>query len=157
MFTRTDCVAITSKVPRNNRAAKGFAIRGGLTTVFEREASTFGPCEYVELPILKWAMRTKELEDHGERFHDLIEAAKLESGSQLEIHGHDPAHERAVGAALLMFERGQPVKATDFYNRWANLAGYAEITLLSQAPVTVDIVDAIVGLGPDGMEVQLCR
>lgn len=157
MFTRTDCVAITSKVPKSNGAAKGLALRGGLSAVFERDDALLGPCEYVELPILKWAMNNPALEAHGERFHELLEQAKEAAGSELPVHPHDPAHERAVGAAALMFERGQPVKAQDFYNRWAVLAGYAPIRLLSLSPVTVDVVDAVVGIGEEGMEVWLCR
>jgi hypothetical protein len=151
MFTRTDCTAITSKVPKANRAAKGLALKGGLGVIFTRDDALFGPTEYVELDLMKWAMRTASLEAHGERFHALLETVKQ------DIHPHDAAHERAVGAALLMIERGQPVKGVQFYNRWAMLAGYALITLVSDRPVTIDAVDAVVGLGEDGMEILLCR
>lgn len=157
MFTRTDCIAITSKVPKANRAAKGFAIRGGLSVLFERNDEALGPCEYVELPMMKWAMNNKSLESFGEHFHDKLEAAKKDSGSELVVHPHDHAHERAVGAAFLMIERGQAVKGVEFYNRWATLAGYAPIRLLSLSPVTVDVVDAVVGFGDHGMEIYLCR
>lgn len=152
MFTRSDCEAIVSKVPRANKAAKGLAIKGGLRTIFERDDQALGSCEYVELTLTDCAMRTAGMEAHGERFHAFLESAKAS-----ELHPHDPAHERAVGAALLMIERGQPAKGVGFYNRWARLAGYAEIALVSDSPVTVDVVDAVIGLGSDGMEVQLCR
>lgn len=152
MFTRTDCEAIVSRVPDANKASKGFAIAGGLRTIFAGRSNA-----YVELTCMDWAMRTPALEAHGERFHRVIEAAKVEAGSSLPVHDHDPAHERAVGAALLMIERGQPAKGAAFYNRWARMAGYAEITLLSTAPVVIDAVDAVVGLGSDGMEILLCR
>lgn len=152
MFTRTDCQSIVSKVPAANRPAKGLAVAGGLRPVFERDGA-----EYVELTLMEWAMRTASLEAHGERFHDMLLAAKTEVGSSMPVHAHDAAHERAVGAALLMIERGQAGKGVWFYNRWARWAGYAEITLVSDAPVTVDVVDAVVGMGIDGMEVLLCR
>jgi hypothetical protein len=157
MFTRTDCQAIVSRVPKENKAAKGFAITGGLRPIFERDDALLGPCEYVELTLMDWAMRTFALEAHGERFHAFLEQAKAAEGSELPKHPHDPAHERAVGAALLMIERGQPAKGAAFYNRWARLAGYAEIELLSEAPVVVDAVDAVVGIGDTGMEMLLCR
>lgn len=157
VFTRTDCVSIWSKVPKANRAAKGFARAGSLRVLFEREHETLGATEYCELPLMRWAMNTPELESQGERFHALLEAAKREAGSSLPEHPHDPAHERAVGAALLMFERGQPGKAASFYSLWARAAGYQPIQLLSVAPVTVDVGDAIIGLGRDGMEVLQCR
>lgn len=157
MFTRTDCEAIVSKVPHANQAAKGLALTGGLRTIFNREESDLGPCAYVELTLMDWAMRTASLERHGERFHAFLDKAKAEAGSELPTHPHDPAHERAVGAAMLMIERGQARKGADFYNRWARLAGYAEIELLNEAPAVVDAIDAVVGLGAEGLEMLLCR
>lgn len=147
MFTRTDCEAICSKVPDRNRPAKGLAVAGGLRPIFRRDA-----CEYVELTVADWAMRTKALEAHGERFHDFLTAA----GAHPD-HPHDEAHERAVGAALLMIERGQPIKGVAFYNRWARLAGYAPIDLIGLNPVAIDVVNAVLGIGAGGMEVLLCR
>lgn len=152
MFTRTDCEVIVSKVPESNGRAKGLALAGGLRTIFSR-----ADAQYVELTLMDWAMRTKSLEGHGKRFHEALEEQKAAHGSELPKHDDDPAHERAVGAAMLMIERGHPAKGVAFYNRWARLAGYAEIVLISEAPVVVDVVDAVVGLGDEGMEVLLCR
>lgn len=152
MFTRTPCEAICSKIPDGNDRAHGFAIAGGLREIFRGADAS-----YVEIGIMDWAMRTKALQVHGERFHATLDAAKLASGSPLPVHDYDVAHERAVGAALLMIERGQPAKGIAFYNRWARIAGYAQIRLFSTAPVIVDVVDAVVGIGTDGLEVLLCR
>jgi len=159
MFTRTDCQAIVSKVPQDNKAAKGLAVTGGLRPIFARDDDRTGPTEYVELTCMDWAMRTKSLEAHGERFHALVNEASR--GLSWPDHPHDPAHERAVGAALLMIERGQPVKSIEFYNRWGRLAGYPEVHLLSSAPVLVDMsvgeAVCVLGMGADGMEILLCR
>lgn len=162
MFTRTDCQRIVSRVPETNRAAKGLAIKGGLQTVFTRDDEAIGRTEYVELTLTRWAMRTTELEQHGERFHEPIAAALELVRPDLPDHPDDPSHERAVGAALLMIERGQIEKGVVFYNQWAVLAGYPPIRLLDSAPATIDcgvpgIVELVVGLGECGMEVQLCR
>lgn len=151
MFTRTDCGVILSKVPKANKAAKGFAIAGGLAPIFERDDALLGPCEYVELGVMRWAMRSAYLEAHGERFHAFLEQHKTE-----DIHPHDPAHERAVGAALLMIERGQDAKGVGFYNSWAMFAGYQTIELLS--PGVVDVRDAVLRLGLDNnMELVSCQ
>lgn len=152
MFTRTDCEVITSKVPWSNGRAKGLALAGGLRTIFTRDTA-----EHVELTLMDWAMRTAALEAHGERFHAFLKAAKRAAGSELPEHPDEPAHERAVGAALLMIERGQVAKGAAFYNRWARMAGYAEIKLISDAPVAIDAMDAVIGIGSEGMEVLLCR
>lgn len=155
MFTRTDCGVILSKVPKSNARAKGFAIIGGLRPMFERDHEILGPCEFVELGVMRWAMNCAALDAEGERFHQLLESAKLATGSELAAHPHDAAHERAVGAASLMIQRGQPEKGVGFYNSWARFAGYAEIELLDRE--TVDVRDAVVRLSGGIMEVVLCR
>lgn len=152
MFTRTTCETITSKIPDDNQRARGFAIAGGLRTIFRGKDAA-----YVEIGVMDWAMRSKALIASGRRFHAALEAAKIAAGSSLPIHDDDAAHEQAVGAALLMIERGQPFKGVAFYNRWARMAGYAQISLISTSPVTVDVVDAVVSLGDDGLEILLCR
>lgn len=157
MFTRTDCQAITSKVPASNRAAKGFALAGGLKTIFKRDDAALGPCEYVELDVMRWAMGCAGLEREGEAFHAFLTAAKEQAGSVLQVHDHDAAHDRAVGAAFLMIRRGQPVKGVNFYNRWALLAGYATIEIVSLSPVTIDVRDAVLSLSENGLEMLLCR
>lgn len=152
MFTRTDCRSIVSQVPHDNSRAKGLAVAGGLRTVFSCSGS-----ERVELTLIDWAMRTKALHSYGERFHNALLAAKTASGSELPVHEDEASHDRAVGAAFLMITRGQPEKGVAFYNQWARMAGYAVISLVSLAPVIIDVMDAIVGLGDEGMEVLLCR
>lgn len=157
IFTRTDCQAITSKVPASNRAAKGFALTGGLKTIFRREDAALGPCEYVELDVMRWAMGCEALEAEGEAFHEFLSTAKAAAGSSLPVHDHDEAHERAVGAAFLMIRRGQAIKGVNFYNRWARLAGYADIEIVGLSPLAVDVRDAVLGLSENGLEVLLCR
>lgn len=161
MFTRTDCEAVVSKVPVSNKAAKGFAITGGLRTLFTRTDTVTGPIEYTELTLMDWAMRTKAMESHGERFHAFLDAETCARGVMWPEHPKDTVHDMAAGAALLMIERGQPGKGVLFYNRWAMLAGYTPIRLLSDSPVTIDMSDgpatAILGMGIDGMEMLLCR
>lgn len=157
MFTRTDCQAITSKIPVTNKAAKGFALAGGLKTLFKRDDTALGPCEYVELDVMRWAMANASLEEEGEAFHAILASAKAKAGSALPVHNHDAAHERAVGAAFLMIRRGQPLKGVAFYNRWARLAGYADVELVGLSPLAVDVRDAVLGLSENGLEVLLCR
>ena len=81
--------------------------------------------------------------------------------TQWPEHPDDPVHDMAAGAALLMIERGQPAKGVAFYNRWARLAGYSEIRLVSDSPVTIDMSEdgivCVLGLGSRGMEMLLCQ
>lgn len=152
MFTRTDCCSIVSKVPADNKRAKGFAIIGGLRTLFERDIEGMGKIEFVELSLMRWAMDNAGLEKHGERYHSLVEPLGLGE------HPHDAAHERAVGAALLMFENGQPQKGEAFYNLWARFAGYPGIGLLKLDPVTVDTGGGVIcAVNAGGLEIATCQ
>lgn len=154
MFTRTDCERVVTQVPDNNRAAQCLAKAARFRPMFRREQGLLGPTEYMGLSIDEWAQDNRSLEADGEWFHDQLEQAKKAHGSALPVHDHDPAHERAVGAAVRMVRAGNAAKGVNFYNRWARFAGYAQITLISTQPVVIDVVDAVVG---NDMEILLCR
>lgn len=152
MFTRTDCERVITQVPDSNPAAAALAKVAGFRLMFRREDTPRGPTAFMGLTAEEWAQGNPRLKADGEEFHRLLEQAKT-----TELHPHDAAHERAVGAAMRMVKAGNAAKGVNFYNRWARLAGYAPITLISSQPVVVDVVDAVMGLGPDGMEILLCR
>lgn len=158
MFTRTDCQKLITKVPDDNKAAANLAAAGGFKPVFRREAVwNGGGVSYQALTIDDWAMANAGLEADGEWFHRKLEEAKKAAGSELPIHGHDEAHERAVGAAVRMIRAGNVAKGVAFYNRWARLAGCPEIGLLSMTPVVLDVVDAVIELRDGDMEILTCR
>jgi hypothetical protein len=158
MFTRTDCLRLVTRVPDDNTSAANLASAGGFRTLFRRERCWNGVgAAYMAVTLDDWAMNAADLEAHGEWFHDQLEAAKASHGSGLATHDHDPAHERAVGAAVLMLRAGNTAKGVGFYNRWAVLAGYQPIAILNENPVVLDVGDAVVELRGDDMEVLLCR
>lgn len=163
MFAATDCVELVTKCPDGNRGAMALACAAGFREVFRREAAfDDGSLEakgisYRKANLDDWRMGDPALELTGTWFHDKLEAAKVAAGSNLDIHPDDAAHNCAVGASVLMVMAGNPRKAVWAYNRWAIFAGYAPITLISEAPVIVDVVDAIVAPRGDDMEVLLCR
>lgn len=156
MFTRTDCLQLVTQLPDSNAAALALGVKAGFREWFRREDTLLGPSAFGVITIDEWITRNAALEAHGQRFHDLLEQAKSAIGSTLPIHAHDPVHERYVGAALLMAERGNAAKGVAIYNRWAVTAGYAQIAVLTQAPLVIDVVDAVVGLD-DGLTVLHCR
>jgi hypothetical protein len=162
MFTQTDCVELVTRVPDNNERAASLAKAGGFTCKFRREASwpdgeTLIGASYLSLSVDAWALASVDCRDVGHVFHDMLEAAKAETGSDLLVHADDAAHDAMVGASVLMAQNGNPAKGVAFYNRWASYAGYSPATLLSVNPPVVDVVDAVVEAGPAGMEVLLCR
>lgn len=157
MFCRTDCERLVTQVPDDNRSAKGLAVAAGFRGEFHRKGAFRGPTWFYSLTIEQWISHTPALEKDGEWFHRQLEEAKELAGSSLPVHDHDPAHERAVGAAVRMFCAGNHHKAVKFYNRWAQFAGYAPIALVSTQPAVVDVKDAVVGFSDEKMEVLLCR
>lgn len=157
MFTRTPCLQITTFLPDNNPAARGLAAKGGFRDWFRRNHPTMGKGVQARIDIDDWIAGAQELETDGERFHGALEDAKIDAGSALPVHPHDPTHERYVGAALRMFERGQTRKAEAIYNRWAKNAGYAPLTIIADNPTVVDAIDAIVSLKDGTIEVLSCR
>jgi hypothetical protein len=159
VFASTDCLEITTKVPASNKAADLMARRAGFAPIFTRSAiwPDGSDVTYYSLTLDTWRARDPELVVEGYNFHVMLEEAKAAAGSALKTHPDDDAHDRAVGAAVLMALAGNAGKAVWIYNRWARLAGYQTIEQVSVAPVLIDVRDAIVGVAGDTMEVVLCR
>jgi len=162
LFSATDCLRVVTKVPAGNIAAASHAKRCGFEPIFSRSAMWPGPdgpedVSFQALTFDAWKGRDTQVAVEGRWFHDALEAAKIAAGSAREIHEDDEAHDRAVGAAVLMFKAGNPVKAATLYNQWAALAGYAPLTVLSLTPLVIDVVDAVVEVASQNMEVLQCR
>jgi hypothetical protein len=152
MFVATDAIEIVTSVPDGNEAALALASKAGFKPIFRTDGMT-----HCKLDLVSWAMSRPELEDDGQVFHDALEQKKLRSGSTLHVHKECATHNRMVGAAFRMVKRGNAVKAVAQYNKWARMAGYAPIGLISINPPTIDVVDAIVEWTGQEMEVVLCR
>lgn len=157
MFIQTDMFRIVTQIPDDNPAAASLASKGGFKPWFRREDTLLGPSEFVMLELDSWVQDNASLEADGDWFHEQLLAAKFEAGSRLPEHPHDPAHERAVGAAVRMIKAGNVGKGVSTYNRCAVCAGYAPLAILSFNPVVIDVVDAVIGVRGDVMEVLTCR
>lgn len=157
MFLRTDCFRLVTRAPFNNADAAAIARKGGFREWFRREDAKSGDSAYLSLEIDEWIQRSPRFEAEGHWFHDQLSASKQNAAPGLPQHPADPAHDRAVGAAVAMFRTGNIGKGIGTYNRWAAFAGYAPIRLISTQPITIDVVDAIVELNGRTMEIVLCR
>lgn len=161
MFAATDCTDGRTTIPEPYRAARVAARRTGFRSLFTSPipwGDAWVAAECLTLTLDHWALEeSARTEPLGAWFHAQLEAAKHTAGSRGETHPHDPIHDRAVGAAGLMMQHGQPEKAVRFYNIWAACAHYASIALLRTRPIVVDLRDAIVEVRPDTLEVLRCR
>lgn len=163
MFAATDCLEIVTKVAASNRPAALLARHVGFDPIFTRDAAwpepggSLSAVTYYCLTFDRWRARDLEIAGRGHWFHEQLETAKQAAASELPIHPDDEAHDRAVGAAVLMALAGNATKAVWTYNRWAALAGYVPISLLSKMPPVIDLVDAVVEIRDGEMEVLTCR
>lgn len=160
MFTRTDCLEIVTKTAATNRPAAWMARLAGFRPIFVRQAASWDGSDvtFYVLTLDEWLQRDTAIEAEGHRFHQLLVDAKREAGSELPIHPDDAAHDRAAGAAALMARLGHAAKGVWIYTRWAKLAGYRDIELLSdgEAPM-IDVRDAIITVRNGEIEVVECR
>jgi len=162
LFTQTDCGQVVTKCPETNGAAKGAARAMGFAPMFKLEKAwpvegDLVGVEVVTLTMHKWISRDAEVEAKGKWFHQRLEELTALIGRTIPEHFEEPSHNRAVGAACLMFQAGNPGKAQAVYNLWARIAGYPQIRIVSLNPVIVDMDQVVVGVKGDDMEVLLCR
>jgi hypothetical protein len=150
VFSHTDCIRITTRLPKGNVRARALAKMAGFRPWFVSQGD-----ERARIEIEDWAQSSEACRVAGHWFHERLEAAKVDAGSALVVHDDDDAHDHAVGAAVLMCRAANPVKAVAIYNAWAQAAGYALISLVSSHPMVIDVVDAVLE-GPD-MKVLKCR
>lgn len=160
LFVCTDCIEMVTKCPAGNGAAFGAARAMGFTLSYKldrgwpHEDGTYGPVDCMYLPFKKWVAKDEQVQARGEWFHNRLE--ELTEG-KLPAHYEEPAHNRAAGASVLMYEAGNSVKATASYNLWAKTAGFPVVRLLSLNPVILDMDQVVVGIADGDMEVLQCR
>lgn len=163
LFVQSDCIQVVTKCPAGNGAALGAARGMGFSPMFTLEQGWSladgerGPVDCMGLTFAKWLSRDETVQAKGEWFHQRLEDLTAAKGSTIPVHFEEPAHNRAVGASVLMFEAGNPVKATTSYNLWAKVAGFPTIRLASITPVIIDMDQVVVGISGGDMEVLQCR
>lgn len=162
MFAATDCMEIVTKVPQGNAAALGMCRATGFSKSFERTNAwheTNGDrvnLGYYTLSFSAWRARDTVIVERGVWFHTELERVTAILEKPIPAHADDTAHFRAVGACVVMFEAGNPVKAVALYNRWALMTGYTPIKLISVNPVVIDTDGVVIAIQNSNMEVLRC-
>lgn len=154
VFINTTITRMYTKVAKKNAGARLLATKQGFRTWHDLGVPMDG--EYMEvlsLSLDRWASICSRAQLRGHTFHAELEPL-LEEGAD---HEDDETHDRFVGAAILIAEEGRnPVKGLDLYNRWAVVAGYAPVEIVSGAPLVVHIGTALVGMVGERMEILKC-
>lgn len=151
LFTHTDCIEVITRVPSFNRAALAYTKQSGFLPSFVQDGSfnhegQLHDTHFFSLPLIRWAMLDEQTLLVGRAFHEGLEAAKTQAGSDRVAHADCDAHDRIVGATFAMIKAGNTRKAIAFYNGWSTVTGYEPLQLLSEHPPVVDVQDAIVTL-----------
>lgn len=155
IFTATDCFEVLTRVPDGNKAADGFARMAGVREIYrlEHDPKLGGNAVSVRsLNLDRWRAMDEQCLREGLAFHKLLEASGEHDG-----HPDEEAHDRAVGASIMMFRAGNTTKAVWAYNRWAALAGYEPVSLVSSSPVIVSMGKTSMAMLDGRIEVMQCQ
>jgi hypothetical protein len=161
MFTRTDAVEIMTRAPRGNLGALTIARAVGATREFVNKHGWVVdgdpvPTAIYGLRIQDWTRTAPGLTERGAWFHRRLEDELRKLKKTEDVHEDDETHDRYVGMACEMMLAGQPMKGQIFYNRWALMAGYRPIQVMSASPLTVDIRSAMICVRGDDFWVMSC-
>lgn len=162
LFTHTDACEVVSKCPEGNLAAKGLARAVHLVYQFTNPQGWIAddkpiPADVYGLTIQRWMRSAPGLVERGQQFHRRLESEFARHGVAERPHPNDVNHDRYVGMACEMIFAGQPQKAVMFYNRFATMAGYAPIEMVSLEPMAFDIGNAVVIVHDDDFWVPKVR
>ncbi len=144
VFLTTNTYEIVTKTPGCNLGAIGAARAMGFRRLFTRDGAwrkhglTY-PLMYWELDIDDW-ITSGQCRKEGQDFHELV--GSVFPGKP--HHGPDDVHDCYVGAAVCMVRAKQTEKALLFYNRWARLAGYAQLAVISESPLVIDAQEFLI-------------
>lgn len=154
VFTRTLAVEIWTRCPQGNRGALALVHR--INATFEMRVERGYVVDNREIPadiyairVQDWMRVSPDLEARGAWFHDRLEEEYERLGVTVPVHAEEAVHNRYVGAAVEMIMGGQVQKAAIFYNRFAQMAGYAPLRIISVDPVTIDIQDVVLIIRAD--------
>jgi len=164
MFTHTNCMTLVTRVPIPfNKAAEIAAQKVGGRFWFERKAiwpTADGPVDvaFYALTLQDWSSRYPEpLIESGRAFHVRLEREYERHNFVHQPHPADESHDLAVGLCAEMIYGGEPEKGVILYNRWARLAGYRMMNIISRNPLMIDISEALVHVTGDTFKVIQCR
>lgn len=147
MFTRSDALEIWTRCPKGNLAARALAraIGGREEMTVARGWVQDGqiiPATIFSLTLQEWMKTAPGLVETGKWYHAKLDEEYRLAGHAEVPHADDENHDRYVGCAVEMIRGGQPFKGEIFYNRFATMAGYAPIRIISTDPVSINIRDA---------------
>lgn len=142
MFTQTDCMEILTKIQADNRPAIKLTVAMGFDFLYEHDRPEWGQVKYYRLDYHRWVNRCTYLPEKGRWFHERLEALRGFGPG----HEDDAAHDRYVGATVVMIQAGNTAKAIHTYSRWAQLSGYCPLKVVGTDPLVLDVGDGLIAV-----------
>jgi hypothetical protein len=146
MFLMDTCMELWTRVPKGNKGALGLAriLHGSERKMFSSQNSDYYQLHWDEWLWGRGKCSGEGLIAYGEWFHARLEQQFKEQGRTHTAHEDSADHNRMVGAACEMILNGLIEKGIILYNRWAKMAGYAQVSITITKPVLViNIGDAL--------------
>jgi hypothetical protein len=140
MFLQTDCLRLVTTAYKDNPASTALS-----EVYFNNKGETEG-YKYYELQYQDWVVKCDKARDEGESFHLGVETN----------HDEDTVHDYHVGGAILLLKNGNIGKGAEMYNAWAAMSGYELITILSVAPLILQIGQMTV-IYHNGILEEICQ
>ena len=162
MFLRTDCLMLTTRTPKFNRAARLMLNNLGWNLDFRLDHSGWATDEgavgasFHSLSYLDW-FRRRDFSGDGRLFHELLNREFQRCGVSRRQCPEEHCHDHSVGLAWRMIQCGQPDKALMLYNVWAARSGYTPFVPIRKNPILIDNGDAVIELRDKNLRAILCR
>lgn len=148
VFTRTNCVELLARCPFGNLGVISLARALGWTKEFTNPRGWVidgdpVPATIAGLRLQDWARTAPGLVERG---HWVAERLNVELDAEAE---------RFTGLAMEMLLGGQPLKGLIFFNRWASLADYPIMRILTLEPLAVEIAGRQIIVRPETQDFWL--
>jgi hypothetical protein len=158
MFTQTDAMEITTRIPQGHPAAMTAALGAGMRpemTIPDAYLFRGRLCDVhvLSFRLQDWLPNAPHLIGRGRWFHARLAQEAERLGIRDARHEPDDLHNRYVGAAIEMMFGGQAGKAVTIYNRWARICRHPTVEWLSDGLIRFDF--GLLRFGSNDIEVIL--
>ena len=167
MFLETDCMALTMRVPVDNKAPRHLARRFGARLEFHRNdvwpikgaggKDWLVGMSYFSIRYEDWVLSADGLIEAGRAFIDHLFGERKRLGALDQFHDQDLENPRFIGAFAKMAYAGQLDKAVILYNRFAVLALLPPIALVSRSPAMVEVGGTLIQIKDGSFKAILLR
>jgi hypothetical protein len=147
MFLQTDCIELQTFVPDEAPHVNLWADLAGFRKEYHRQdcfnfnGKLIGGT-YYSMTYRDWVVNDRANAKSGKQFHDQLEKWELKD------HPEDEVHDSWAGAVVRAVG-GNLGKAISYYNMWAARCGYVPLSILSFAPIVIDMKTAVLQLNAD--------